>query len=148
MAYAAHGSWISHIAVRYGDQPSQQPPERVLAQHGESDDINYQYGGKYVWLVPQYTTNPHQAATRFDIVIQEHGDPAPNDLAKGAGGDFRYLIPRKDITAQRKVVQVVLCHQDHELFGTPEGWDRCTIDINKIRGKTYLYLLWKTAIVG
>ena len=32
--------------VKYGDQPSQQPPERVREQHGESDDINYQYGGK------------------------------------------------------------------------------------------------------
>ena len=102
---------------------------------------------RYVWLVPQYTTEPHRAATGFEIVIQGGQDPALDDLAKGAGGDFRYLLPMQDITQKRKVVQVVLRRQDQDLHRTPDGWDGRTIDINKNRGKTFLYLLWKTASV-
>ena len=36
--------WPSQVV--YGDQPSEAPSERVRTLGGESDDVNYQYGGK------------------------------------------------------------------------------------------------------
>ena len=48
---------------------------------------------RYVWLVPRYTTEWSAAAVRFELVIQGGANGSLQDLAKGAGGDFRYLIP-------------------------------------------------------
>ncbi|PIL26817.1 hypothetical protein GSI_11078 [Ganoderma sinense ZZ0214-1] len=132
--------------VVYGDQPSQAPSERVRELHGESDDINYQYGGKYVWLVPRYTSSYSTAAVGFEIVIQGDANGSLKDLAKGAGGDFRYLLPIKDVTKEAKVTQVALLRLDGDLGRRPAGWSGNTIDINKNRGKTFLYLLWKNAL--
>ena len=101
---------------------------------------------RYVWLVPHYTEDANAAVTGFEIIIQGGADPALDDLAKGAGGDYRYLLPATDVTKETKVTQVTLLRLDQALGTTPSGWDGSTIDINKGRGKTYLYLLWKTAI--
>ncbi|KAK7690845.1 hypothetical protein QCA50_005947 [Cerrena zonata] len=134
----------SNLKVVYGDAPSQAPSDRVRELTGLSDDINYQFGGKYVWLVPQYTEDVGSAATGFDIVIQGESDPALDDLAKGAGGDYRYIIPRTNQQEERKVTQVILLRRDSSIGQVPAGWDGITIDINKGRGKTFLYLAWKT----
>ena len=100
---------------------------------------------RYVWLVPVYTEDVGSAATGFDIVIQGESNPALDDLAKGAGGDYRYLLPRTGGQQDKKVTQVVLFRSDNAIDRVPNGWDGMTIDINKGRGKTYLYLVWKTA---
>ncbi|KAI0739512.1 hypothetical protein C8Q80DRAFT_1357391 [Daedaleopsis nitida] len=145
--------YISHIEVcipPLSSTATSRPRPRPIANRvreftGLSDDINYQFGGKYVWLVPQYTENASQGVTGFEIVIQGSADGSMQDLAKGAGGDYRYLLIKTDVTQERKVTQVTLLRQDSALSGVPAGWDGATIDINKGRGKTYLYLLWKTA---
>ena len=100
---------------------------------------------RYVWLVPQYTNDPDSAVTSFQIDIQSQENPDLDDLAKGAGGDYRYLLSAQDITQINKVIEVGLLRSDQEVPSPPDGWDGQTIDINKSRGKTYLYLLWKTA---
>lgn len=99
---------------------------------------------RYVWLVPVYTEDASSAATGFDIVIQSESNPALDDLAKGAGGDYRYLLLRTDAQQEKKVTQVVLFRSDSAIGHVPNGWDGMTTDINKGRGKTYLYLVWKT----
>ena len=101
---------------------------------------------RFVWLVPHYTEDARGAATGFEVIIQGDSDPSLQDLAKGAGGDYRYLKIETDVTQERKVTQVTLLRQDSALTKVPEGWDGTTIDINKGRGKTYLYLIWKTAL--
>ena len=98
---------------------------------------------RYVWLVPEYAATPGEAVTAFDIIIQSAADPSLDDLAKGAGGDYRYLIPARDIQEPSKVTQVILLRSDSAIDGIPAGWSGKTIDINKGRGKTYLYLVWK-----
>ncbi|KAM5535327.1 hypothetical protein V8D89_011012 [Ganoderma adspersum] len=118
--------FISHI------DPSQAPSERVRELHGESDDINYQYGGD-------------AAAVGFEIVIQGDADGSLKDLSKGAGGDFRYVLPIKDITKESKVTEVALLRLDGDLWGLPAGWVGNTYDINRNCEKTFLYLLWKLA---
>ena len=100
---------------------------------------------RYVWLVPQYTTDPSAAVVGFEVVIQENEDKSLSDLAKGAGGDYRYLLPIKDVTQQRKVTAVALVRTGNAADMPPPGWDGATIDINKGRGKTYLYLVWKVS---
>ncbi|KAM5536439.1 hypothetical protein V8D89_009875 [Ganoderma adspersum] len=83
------------------------------------------------------------SAVGFEIVIQGDADGSLKDLAKGAGGDFRYVLAIKDVTKEGKVTQVVLLRLEGALRGRPLGWVGNTIDINKNRGKTFLYLLWK-----
>ncbi|KAI1785754.1 hypothetical protein LXA43DRAFT_1099898 [Ganoderma leucocontextum] len=137
--------FISSVDVVYSDEPSGAPAERVRELNGQNDDINYQFGGKYVWLVPVYTSDRGAAVAGFEIAIQKDGDQSLNDLAKGAGGDYRYLLPVKDATQAAKVTEVALLRLDNEMADRPAGWSGNTIDINKGRGKTYLYLLWKSA---
>lgn len=99
---------------------------------------------RYVWLVPQYTQTVDAAATGFEIVIQGDANPALEDLAKGAGGDYRYILTQKNVGSKHKVTDSALLRSDSAVEGTPAGWNGMTIDINKGRGKTYLYVLWKT----
>ena len=40
---------------------------------------------------------------------------------------------------------MVLFRLGDPMEGRPAGWDGNTTDINQGRGKSYLYLLWKTA---
>ncbi|KAI1787223.1 hypothetical protein LXA43DRAFT_1098442 [Ganoderma leucocontextum] len=138
--------FISPIDVIYGDQPSQAPSERLRDLNWEGDDINYQYGGKFVWLIPRYTTQRSAAVIGFEMAIQEGADGTLKDLAKGAGGDFCYLLPIKDVTKEAKVTQVALLRLNGSLGQCPAGWSGNTMDINKNRGKTFPYLLWKTAV--
>ena len=100
---------------------------------------------RYVWLVPRYTRDYSAAAVGFEVVIQGDADGSLKDLAKGAGGDFRYILPIKDVTKEAKVTHVALLRREGALRGRPMGWVGNTTDINKNRGKTFLYLLWKLA---
>ena len=100
---------------------------------------------RYVWLIPVFTSTASAAVTGFSIAIQKSADPAFNDLAKGAGGDYRYLLLENDAEQAEKVTEVALLRLGEALVERPAGWDGNTIDINKGRGKTYLYLLWKIA---
>ncbi|EKM56393.1 uncharacterized protein PHACADRAFT_92490, partial [Phanerochaete carnosa HHB-10118-sp] len=129
--------------VVYGDEPSQAPSNRIHELGGQSDDINYQFGGSYVWLVPDYTNERENGAIGFDLVIQGSEDPSLKDLAKGAGGDYRYLIVNTDISQERKITALALLRSESSVDMPPLGWDEATIDINKGRGKMYLYLVWK-----
>ena len=105
---------------------------------------------RYVWLVPRYTPVRPAAVAGFELVIQEPraADEALQDLAKGAGGEYRYLLPVKDVTKEAKVTEVALLRiNEHLPLGQPpEGWSGVTGDINRHRGGTYLYLLWKSAV--
>ncbi|TBU39220.1 hypothetical protein BD309DRAFT_970200 [Dichomitus squalens] len=139
--------WISGIEVRYGCQPSQRPPERVLEEGGKSENINEGLCGKYVWLVPQYTRREYQAATGFEVVIQCLPDMSKKNLSKRGGGKYRYLLPIMDTRQRRKIVHVVLLRQSQDLPCVPPGWDGATGNINEGRGNSFLYLLWKAESV-
>ncbi|KAI0686949.1 hypothetical protein BC835DRAFT_428915 [Cytidiella melzeri] len=112
---------------------------------GQSADINYQLGGKFVWLVPEYTTDLNAAATSFQISIQSIADLAFDDLAKGAGGDYRYLEPTYDPKVRSKVTEVQLLRSDAPVKTAPSGWQGITKDINAGRQRSYLYVVWKSS---
>ena len=99
-----------------------------------------------VWLVPVYTTEPAKAATSFDILIQPYQNSKFSDLAKGSGGEFRYVVPRADRKLSSKIVEVALVRSDRPVKATPSGWDGYSvIDILNGRARGFLHLVWKTA---
>jgi len=64
----------------------------------EDADINKGHGGKYVWIVPLYTDDKAKAAIGFNFVKRTAEDQfswTNRDLAEGAGGNYRYLVPER-----------------------------------------------------
>ncbi len=100
----------------------------------------------FVWLVPEYTQKVENAVTGFDVFVGAAG-PWP-DLASGAGGEFRYLIPIKNPRVKTKITDVALMRrQSGDLSGGGPGFVGSTIDINKDRGGDWLYFIWKSVKV-
>ena len=99
-----------------------------------------------VWLVPVYTSDASKAATSFDVLIQPFCDPKMSDLAQGAGGDFRYVVPRAARSIAEKITEVALYKSEKPISKPPPGWHGyCVNDLNKGRKKGCLHLVWKTA---
>ncbi|KAG5643219.1 hypothetical protein DXG03_001340 [Asterophora parasitica] len=92
-------------------------------------------------LVPRYTTNTKEALTRFDIVIQPDEDKRHDDLAKGAGGKFRYLIHVNQQT--NLLITKAALRRSGSNGSAPDDWDLQTTDINKGRNGDYLFVLSK-----
>ncbi|KAG5725213.1 hypothetical protein E4T56_gene10119 [Termitomyces sp. T112] len=138
-------SFISGIQVVYGDQASDAPDDRVGDWFGGSDNINYGFDAKFVWLVPVYTTQVSEALTNFDLIIQDQEDSRYNDLAAGTGGNYRYLIPVRQNNQDLFISKLTLVRSASsldDLFnvtwpGLPQG---ATGNINAGREGTYLYL--------
>ena len=63
---------------------------------------------RYVWLVPVYTCDTHDASTSCSICIQTFPITGGDDLAKGAGGDYRYLFTHHDKRQNVKILEVKL----------------------------------------
>ncbi|CAF1623373.1 unnamed protein product, partial [Didymodactylos carnosus] len=92
---------IRDLQVRYGNNPSDASEENWVQEINKqndvnSGDLNKGFGGKYTWLVPEYTTNVKDAATSFTIYVQSQAKQHWDDIAKGTGGDFRYVKPIKN----------------------------------------------------
>lgn len=145
--YLAPRYFVERFDVIYGDSPSQVPPSSVQANDGQSNDINKGFGGKYVWLQVVWTSDINKAVTGFHFVKQSGEDPHYQDLAKGAGGDYRYLIPLKQPNYNFRLTQVKLFRSDKEITQFPAGYVGHTTDINAGRGGTFLYLAWKLEAV-
>ncbi|KAG6886397.1 hypothetical protein C0995_008168, partial [Termitomyces sp. Mi166 len=145
----AQKKFIKGFRIVYSDQPSDAPADRIREWFKGSDDINDTFGGKYVWMVPETTTDVSQALTGFDLFIQGNNDPRYSDLAAGAGGSYRYLVPVKQSHSNMYISEVTLVRSKEDILSSlsdliwndlPTGY---TNDINKGRGGGYLYLVWK-----
>ena len=99
---------------------------------------------RYVWLVPEYTTDPTAAATSFDVSIQRIADLALDDVAKGAHRGYRYVLPKRDTCTKAKVKEVQLLRSDSATASPPSGWSGMTKDVNEGRGRSHVYLIWKS----
>jgi hypothetical protein len=97
--------------------------------------------------VPEYTRDASQAATAFDLITQSNGNAKYSDLAKGAGGDFRYLIPVNNVREKAKIVECALLRTG-SVTNVEQikqmGWAGMSADINRGRKGDFLYLIWKT----
>lgn len=145
--YVKPKQFIQKLEVVYGNLPSEVPQNVVEEVSNQSPDINKGYGGDYVWLVPAWTTDAKKAATTFQFIKQSVPDPnRPNeDLARGAGDSYRYLIPLIDYPHDTKrIVEVKLFRSSNPIDSFP-NFDNHTTDINEGRKGDYLYLAWKIA---
>ncbi len=98
------------------------------------EDINKGYGGDYVWLRPIYTYKSSEAVNYFHVEIYNHQRyETIGDLARGAGGAYRYLVPSNSGCGD-KIRDVWLSDLQNG-----RGF---TKDINKGRGGRYLFLNW------
>jgi hypothetical protein len=102
-----------------------------------------------VWLVPEYTSQIEEAVTNFDLFIQNTATAGP-DLASGAGGEFRYLVPIKNPREKKKITEIALMRRkDGDLRGPGHGYgNSLTSDINRHRGGDWLYLVGKEVEVS
>ncbi|KAG6830641.1 hypothetical protein H0H87_007455 [Tephrocybe sp. NHM501043] len=138
-------SWF--LQVIYSDRLTQAPSDRIRDINGGSDDINYDQSGKYVWLVAEKTTKVAEAITHIDLVITSTEDKRYDDLAKGAKGKYRYLIPIRQSGQSLFLTNLRLLrsHSDIINIGIIIGLFQAsgyTKDINAGRGGDYLHLLW------
>ncbi|PHH88530.1 hypothetical protein CDD83_7422 [Cordyceps sp. RAO-2017] len=135
--------YISGVDVVYEDDP---PREAVKQVDLGNADINSGYGGKFVWLVPTYSDRREDACTEMVVTIQYDSIPSLNDLAAGTGGHFRYLTCKKD--AEKLPIRHLALHRSESEVQLEDirkdKYNGMTMDINKDRRGTFLYLLWRT----
>ncbi|EAU83104.1 hypothetical protein E4U22_004464 [Claviceps purpurea] len=139
--------FVREIRVVYTDIMSEAPGDHVREINGKNPDINYGFNGKFVWLVPEQTRKTAQALTNVEFVSQAESDDRYWDLAAGAGGSNRYLIPVYDTNNKDKIYELALWRSDSYITHDKvkaAGWSGTTGDINSGRGGTYLNLVWKT----
>ncbi|KAG2003628.1 hypothetical protein CC2G_004217 [Coprinopsis cinerea AmutBmut pab1-1] len=139
--------FIKDIKVVYTDNATGAPNLHIREIENGNSDVNAGFGGKYVWLVEDYSMNTEEVMTSVDFVRQSSSDDKYSDLAAGAGGDFRYLIPVYDGKKDDKISELGLLRSKSKVSleaVKEKGWEGMTTDINADRDGDYLYLLWKT----
>ncbi|KAJ3506902.1 hypothetical protein NLJ89_g6603 [Agrocybe chaxingu] len=119
-------TFVSGVNVAYGDMPSEEPRGAVTELRGKGGDINKDFGGSYVWIVPIYKTDARNACTDLQILIQDDRDARYDDLARGPG-DFEH--PPAQIIQPNFISSLWLP------------------DINKDWKGSYLYLVWTKTIL-
>ncbi|KAJ5354230.1 hypothetical protein N7541_006794 [Penicillium brevicompactum] len=133
----------------------EKPSSAINDIDGGSGDINNGLGGgmwivdnfaitiSYVWLCPIWTEVKSDAISEIRLRIQSDADSDFQDLAYGAGGDYRYLIPLRD--DEQKISSISLVRRK-DSFDSGDirqlGYNGWTEDINKDRGGAYLRLVW------
>ncbi|KAF4334948.1 hypothetical protein FBEOM_11205 [Fusarium beomiforme] len=132
--------FISHIEVLYNDE---KPRNTVDEINGLNADINKGQDGSYVWLRVHRAQAKDQMVNNFwiDVVGDDDGR---SDLAKGAGGNYRYIGFSRDSNATHFVTDVGLWRSDDGQDSPPHSWQGISGDINSGRGGDYLYLVWRT----
>uniref|UniRef100_T1IT88 Uncharacterized protein n=1 Tax=Strigamia maritima TaxID=126957 RepID=T1IT88_STRMM len=140
-------NFLKNIKVVYtgeGDAASK-PSNSLVEVDGWNADINGGFDGDHVWLVPVWTTNPAIAATSIEVIIQRRENNRYSNLARGAGGPYRYLKMITDSVSNERITNLKLWRsKDKTSKPSLEGWKGWTGDINADRGGDYLYICWKT----
>ncbi|KAJ3559519.1 hypothetical protein NM688_g292 [Phlebia brevispora] len=132
------------LDVYYGSMPSQEPRSALTDINGGDGNINKDFGGSFVWLANLYINHPAVASVGFHVVIQNDNTPMEMDLAKGAGGQYRYIRNMRDQGIHAKITGARLLRSKSAVSKPPSGYDGMSTNINKGRGKSYLYVVWKT----
>ncbi|KAI0597311.1 hypothetical protein F4775DRAFT_593444 [Biscogniauxia sp. FL1348] len=139
-------SYISGIKVMYGKNP----PSHYISEINKGvPDINRKFGGEYVWLVPEWTDDRDKAVTYFDVRITRSSQAGMSDLAKGARGDYRYLVPKVDVHIEKKLRRLALYRKSNregpiQMSDIKDrGYTDFSTDINAGRRGDYLHLIWE-----
>ncbi|KAL4744284.1 hypothetical protein BDW72DRAFT_98836 [Aspergillus terricola var. indicus] len=136
--------YLQSIDVRYGEDPSSEPSDAIRTVDGSNADINAGFGGDFVWLVPRYNFETDNAVSNIRVIIQGDPDSGYVDLAKGAGGDYRYLRLERDGGSKIQEVRLLRRNDEADFAAVRAlGFDGLSSDINKGRGGDFLYVVWK-----
>ncbi|KAL8801251.1 MAG: hypothetical protein Q9182_004600 [Xanthomendoza sp. 2 TL-2023] len=125
-------------------------PFNCLEEIGHRNaEINAGFGGKYCYLVPTFTNQVNEAMTQCRMRVESSPLSGPNitdDLAKGAGGKYRYLQFNKDPNSHVKMTAAALFRHvgNAPTIKDAPGWDVMTSDINEERRGDWLYVVFKT----
>jgi hypothetical protein len=84
------------------------------------------------------------AASSFTIIRQSQEKHGMDDIARGTGGDFRYVVPESNPREMKKINGINLLRSNNAVNVPPNGYSGMSPDINKGRKKDFLYLIWKT----
>jgi len=113
-------------------------------------EINKGFEGKYTYLFPKWG-GEEDALCGIGFAKFKKAQQGGSDLAKGAGGDYRYLQFRKNGKEGIKKGNIFLwrTHKDiHQSNPAERGYEYGD-DINSGRdGGGHLYLCWKTCPIG
>ncbi|KAF7556418.1 hypothetical protein G7Z17_g1388 [Cylindrodendrum hubeiense] len=126
---------MSSNHTHYSDNKNEEPSDNIKELNGASTDINKGHDGDYVWLHVRRATRPSEMVSNIWIDMRDNDENGRDDLAKGAGGDYRFPAWSNDRGTGRS---------DDKQDSAPNGWTGKTGDINDGRGGDYLYLIWKT----
>ncbi|KAK6510324.1 hypothetical protein TWF481_005037 [Arthrobotrys musiformis] len=133
---------ITAIKVKYGKE-NEEGAVQCINPGGGSADINHGEKGEYVYIhVERDGVSRGMTEVRLWITDNYEGE---GDLAKGAGGKYRYLVTAEEIS-EGYITDVALWRG--ELNYAPGDWKRAydpdvSADINHGRGGDYLYFLYK-----
>lgn len=97
---------------------------------------------RYVYIRPLLTDKASEAITGVRAWKQKDADGKNLDLAKGTGGDFRYVEVTRD--ASQAPVTGLFLLRSAKAAGVPRHFAGMTVDINEGRGGDFLYLVWRT----
>lgn len=103
---------------------------------------------RWVYLKPVFTNQVKRALTDVRVRIEDSawsGDGTP-DLAKGAGGKYRYLQFNRDVKNNKKYEAAALLRRaggPASINDAPK-FNVITSDINAGRGGDYLYVVFKS----
>ncbi|KAL7629517.1 hypothetical protein AAE478_001038 [Parahypoxylon ruwenzoriense] len=133
-----------------GRLESQTPDDHIPVIENKSPDVNHDFSeSDFVWMIPKWTENASHDKTCTSVGYyksQYHRSDA-QDLASGAGGDYRYLQIKRNPNIPRKVVDIAMIRsnsrQDEE-FAKKLGYDGMSSDLNEGREHDWVYLVWKT----
>ncbi|RAH79623.1 hypothetical protein BO86DRAFT_381103 [Aspergillus japonicus CBS 114.51] len=128
----------------YGDHASDKPDNTIPVLNNDNGDINAGYGGKFVWLVAQYHDERGTGISDIRVVFSDHAREGALDLAKGAGGLYRYLEFRYGGEGERHVKQVVLARRSEPMTAATAqrlGFQDFSDNIDHGR-RSFIYLLW------
>lgn len=140
--------YLKDIMVVYTKDKVSKPADSIEDIKGLNSDINAGFGGDFVWLVPVWTSVASEGATSVELITQSDENKKYSDLAKGTGGDFRYLKMIRNPITKTRIVDVKLYRTGSRSSKPTEfGFDFYTADINAGRRGDYLYLSWKNVSI-
>ncbi|CZR66865.1 uncharacterized protein PAC_16766 [Phialocephala subalpina] len=114
---------------------------------GQSCNINEGFGGSYVYIRPLLTTNPQEGIHSLTTWTSKDTFAYEN-LSKGTNTNNRYVIPVRspppDPESKPMTGLFLLRSEKAETIQDHPGFTGMTSNINEGRGKSFLYLIWRT----
>mmetsp|Transcript_20007 Transcript_20007/g.30826 ORF Transcript_20007/g.30826 Transcript_20007/m.30826 type:complete len:172 (-) Transcript_20007:58-573(-) len=140
--------YVESLVVQTFDQ-AQDSSDFLREIDDGSNDLNHGYGGKFSYVMVNYTDDITKAASGFSFYSRDTPWPLyGKDFAEGAGGDYRYIYMHKP-EASAKVIKkgdIYLWRSQKSVWKSnpaTRGFTERSGDLNYGRNKDYLNVCWK-----